>query len=234
MHNRIRSILVAVAAIAVAWSLAGPADALERHPRGYVALGDSITAGAGTSDYVGQPYVDQSTYRRVKHRWSYPEQAGVREMGVGGSCLACDVERLNITKWAPIELSDIGRRQTVVAHIGVNDLHSGRTAPEVIAGLQKLRRQVRAVGHRLVFATIVPAPRDAIEMWSSRAAQRERLAVNRWIKTSQPTYVDYAAAVSCGRWLCPRLTDLNDVHVNDAGAARMAKALRSWIVEDRQ
>lgn len=213
---------VAVAALVL---VAAPAQGLERHPRGYIAVGDSITAGVGTSDWVRHP---DGTWEHVASGYSYAEQAGVRAFARGGACASDECGANGVRQWLGPMLDGLQNPQTVVVELGVNDLVLGVSADHLINQLQSLRRWLRDRGHRVAFGTIVPPPRGSAA-WAP--IQGRRLVVNDWIRT-QPLYVDYARSVQCEQWLCPWLTNIGDVHVNDAGAARMAAELRRWIAQD--
>lgn len=223
MRNRIRALALTLTAL-VAWSLAPPAHAADRHLN-YAAVGDSITEGVGTSDWRHNP---DGTWTRVAWRWSYAEQADVRPLGVGGACMSDGCGAQAVLSWLPRRLSELGRRPTtLVFHLGVNDLVLGASAASTIDQAKRVRRQMKDAGYRVVFGTIVPPPQNSA--WSS--IQPQRLVFNDWVR-SQPTFVDYAKPLQCSQWLCPGLTDIGDVHVNDAGAARMAKALSDWMERD--
>lgn len=222
MTKRICLAALMLAALAVFM----PSSATAADHLNYAAVGDSITEGVGTSDWRHNP---DGTWTRVAWRYSYAEQADVRAIGLGGACLVDACAERGVRNWLPQRLRDLGRKpSTLVVHLGVNDLVLGVPASQAIDAAKALRRTMRDAGYRVVFGTIVPPPANS--PWSSIQAQR--LAFNDWVRT-QPTFVDYAKALQCSQWLCAGLTDINDVHVNDAGAARMAKVLGDWMAQDR-
>jgi lysophospholipase L1-like esterase len=204
--------------------------------RHYAVMGDSITAGAGTSDWA---YDAQLKYVRVANDWSYGEQAGLRTFGVGSACIAgdwcgygADGSDLVALRWLSTTMLGLKKRPTtVVTHIGINDLVMGLTAEQISAGLLELRRQQRAIGVRVVFGTVGPSPATN-PTW--KVIQKERLRLNDWIRTTQRTYVDYARSLEgADGWLRPEFeSQFHDVHVNDAGAAAMATAVGLWVRHD--
>lgn len=210
MTYRIRA-AVLVAAVLAALFAASPAHAAEH--RNYVAVGDSITWGVGTSKEDGS--------------MGYPGQANVRGMGVGGSCLAEECA-ISAYRWLPDRLAALAYKpRTLVSNFGVNDLGQGLTADMLASRAIKFRRDMKALGYRVVFSTVVPPPHASTMSY----IQTQRLAYNNWVR-SQPTFVDYAKALQCKQWLCPGLTNSNDVHLDDAGAKIMAGVLLEWIERD--
>jgi lysophospholipase L1-like esterase len=249
IHRRILAIAAAALASAAVIVTAGTspavgpanvvADDTDREPGRYLSyavLGDSITVGMGTSDWA---FDASGAYVRVDHRWAYGEQAGLRSFGVNSSCVAGDFcaadpadPGLKAQRWFPDVMRGLHRLpHTVVTHIGINDLAADRTAEEVIAGLHQLRREGRRLGIRVVFGTVAPSPADA-PTWTG--SQPERLRVNEWIRNTQSSYVDYARALEgADGWLRPEFeSSFHDVHINDAGAAAMAAAVREWVAAD--
>ncbi len=204
--------------------------------RSYAVMGDSITAGAGTSDWA---YDADLAYVRVAHEWSYGEQAGLRTFGVGSACIASDWcgsgtdgRDLFALRWFTITMLGLKHHPTtVVTHIGINDLASGHTAEQVVSGLLALRHLQKALGIRVVFGTVGPST-AAHPAWN--VTQAERLRLNEWIRTTQRSYVDYARALEGpDGWLRPEFESIfHDVHVNDAGAAAMAAVVGRWVRHD--
>ncbi len=174
------------------------------------------------------------TWVRVDHRSAYGERAGVHAFGVGSACIAgdwCGSNLAALTWWPTAMQRAHHTPRTVVAHIGINDLATGHTAEQVIAGLLQLRKEGQDLGIRVVFGTVSPAPIASLP-WT--ATQVERLRVNNWIRSTESSYVDYARALEGpDGWLRAEFESaMHDVHINDAGAAAMAAALRQWIEQD--
>lgn len=190
--------------------------------RNYLAAGDSITYGIGTSNPPAT---------------SYPERANVRNKGIGGSCITSCDPTLAIRTWLPAYIDGLSDKPTtIVAMIGTND-YPGHEADEIIAAMKDLRAIMSTRGIRVVFGTITPAP--AGSYWNIGAtghAKATRLAVNDWIR-AHANYrgPEYARALQCGASdLCPQYVGpMGDVHVNDYAAAVMGNVLRSWIAADQ-
>lgn len=198
-------------------SIAAASSSTEPRYRDYMAFGDSITD------------VDLDGPSAAPPSGSYPVHAGVRAYGIGGTWA------VSAADWWPAYLRDLKRRpETAVFLIGINDLVGGTPADTVITSLRGLRRLGRGLGVRVVFGTIVPAPLEATG-W--RAMERQRRAVNRWIR-QQPTYVEYAKPLTCApkRHLCDRYVSAiwRDVHPNGRGHCVMGATLREWIEADRE
>jgi len=208
---------VVLGTLAIADDAATDPPAPEDSPFTWGAVGDSITVGVGSSD-------PEST--------SYAADAGIPSRGWVGQCLV-----LNVCFWQPLvtsfsgELADLQQNRGVtgvVVEIGVNDL--GRVTDQqyrhayaevVAAGAEQ--------GVRVVLSTITPFGRGH-SLTSAREEQRRR--VNAWIR-SQPDYVDFDAALADGRdQLKPSYDSGDGMHPSDAGHARMALALRTWINRD--
>jgi GDSL-like lipase/acylhydrolase family protein len=242
------AVLVAVVACSTTALTSPSAQAVDDGPRArhhhtdgyrhYAVMGDSITAGAGTSDWTFDP---TGTYVRVAHLYSYGEQAGLRTYAVGSACIAGDwcgfgadgSDRVALRWFATVMLGLKHRPSTVVTHIGINDLSNGYTAEQVIAGLLALRLEGRSLGIRVVFGTVGPST-ELHPAWN--LTQPERLRLNDWIRASQRTYVDYARTLEgLDGWLRPEFeSEFHDVHVNDAGAAAMAATVGQWVRHDVQ
>lgn len=209
-------------------SLAAPAEAAERRVehRNYMAFGDSITYGIGTSDPATR---------------SYPVQARVRGLGVGGGCLTRTTyctDELYVLDWWPKAIDAMADRPDVaVFMVGTNDYpHS--TTRQITAAMRRLVNMGKARGVRVVFGTITPAPAGSFwNVGTTGNGKATRLAVNDWIRAHDWLQgPEYARATQCGdRSLCPRFVApaFRDVHGNDAFARVMADVLLEWIAADQ-
>lgn len=197
--------------------------------RNYLAVGDSITYGVGTTDPATK---------------AYPEQANVRSVGVGATCVSDACGPYSFRQAVLPKIRALGHQpRTLVFHYGVNDLAFGISAEQLIQRTETMRRRLERLGYRVVLGTVIPSPADSTWTVSvgefspdGTTVQHNRLLYNRWIRHEGRPFVDYAAALECrpGRVQCPGLTESNDCHVNDEGARLMAVVLRDWIRADRR
>ena len=180
------------------------------------AVGDSITYGLGSSDPATM---------------AYPVQAGVRGHGIVGQCLVTSgCEGQPLVETFPSELSRLRQEGDVVAvvvEVGINDL-GHVTDRQYLAAYARLRAEGAAQDVRVVLSTITPFGRTH-PLPRSKEQQRER--INAWIR-SQGAYVDYDAALRSGRLLDPRYDCGDGMHPSDAGHARMAEALDTWVAQE--
>jgi hypothetical protein len=205
-------VLVGLAVTTLAYLGQGEAAGRPAYPT-WGAVGDSITYGVGSSDPA---------------TLAYPVQAGVAAHGIVGQCLVtpgCAGQPLVVT--FPKEL-DLLRREgdvaAVVVEVGINDL--GHVADrQYLAAYARLRAEGAAQGVRVILSTITPF---GVTHPPPRSKEQQRERINSWIR-SQRVYVDYDAALRTGQRLDPRYDSGDGMHPDDAGHARMAEALDSWI-----
>ncbi|GAB3625323.1 G-D-S-L family lipolytic protein [Pandoraea terrae] len=203
-----------------------------------VAIGDSITDGLRSTLNANRRWPDVLT-RRL-------EAAGRRDvsvlnLGISGNRLlhdsACYGERL-VGRFARDALEQPGVR-TVVVQVGTNDINFGYvpphggldcdvphvivSAPEMIAGYERLIAAARAHGVQILGTTIPPGkmtgPRESV-----------RLSVNQWVRTSGAFdgVIDFDAALrdpSQPARMLPRFDSGDGTHPSDAGYAAMAEAV---------
>lgn len=211
------AVVAAVTAyVLAAWWAPAPAEGAAYDYRNYLAAGDSITYGIGTSNPPAT---------------SYPGQANVKGYGIPGACLVPRAGCPEIRHWLPAYIDSLPNKpNTVVVMIGSNDYFDS-TSATITAAMRDLAAIMDRRGVRTVYGTITPAPAGAYGEAGVRG-KVVRLAVNDWIR-SHAAYrgPEYARALQCGASdLCPEYAGPdNDVHVNDAGAAVMADVLRDWI-----
>ena len=71
----------------------------------------------------------------------------------------------------------------VVFFLGTNDIAGNFTAAQVIAGTRQLVALMRSRGLKVIGATVIPRGRPAPAPGWSAANEKERLALNQWIRT---------------------------------------------------
>ncbi|UWP82411.1 SGNH/GDSL hydrolase family protein [Dactylosporangium fulvum] len=203
-----------------------------------VAFGDSITDGHGSTSGADNRYPDQLAERLV----GSGRRVSVVNAGIGGNKLLADSpcygERA-VTRFNRDALSQPGVR-TVVVLEGVNDIGAGGypdfgcgashvvTASEVISAHRRLIQSAHRAGVRVIGATITPMKNSTGYYSAEKEAVRDQF--NSWIRNSG----EYDAVVDLDRILAdPKDTDAlasrfdsgDGLHVNDAGADRIAEAV---------
>lgn len=183
----------------------------------WAAIGDSITAGVGTTD----PWTK-----------AYPIVTGVPARGRSG-------QGITFALWWPpmvetlggdlIDLEAEAGVNSVVLEIGINDLRLGHPDKKLFRAYRTLIRICEDAGVRVVLSTITPFGRgfESPGPASLRDMQQQRIRVNTWIR-NQGEFVDYAKALG-GKWMLLEFDSGDHLHPGDVGAARMAATLSNWI-----
>jgi lysophospholipase L1-like esterase len=207
-----------------------------------VALGDSITLGAGSSLDQNRSWLALLSARLnpVPHR----PRLSVVNQGVGCGRLLFDIcGPGGAARFDRDVLAVTGVRHVIVA-LGLNDLMIpsilplfGETdfaaetvsAADIITGLHQLTLRARAQSLRIYGATITPNGSSTVPGAFTPEIEARRQAVNRWIRTSGAFdgVIDFDAAVrdpgDPTRMLAA--LDADGIHPNDAGHAAMANAI---------
>jgi lysophospholipase L1-like esterase len=71
----------------------------------------------------------------------------------------------------------------VVFFEGTNDIAGDFSAAQIAAGTKQIIDKVHAAGKKIIGVTVIPRGRPAPEAGWTSAYERERLAVNRWIRS---------------------------------------------------
>jgi len=157
-----------------------------------VMFADSITDGrCSTRDDKGvvRPDLDQrwgdvmalrlaqraSTDRAFHKAIAVTSISGNRVLGRGNGPSA--LERLER------DVLDRAGVTHVVFFMGTNDVAGGFTAAQVSAGVQQIIALVRSRGLRIIGVTAVPRGRPAPAAGWTAAMEKQRLALNEWIRT---------------------------------------------------
>jgi lysophospholipase L1-like esterase len=194
-----------------------------------VAVGDSITDGVGSPADANQ-------------RWS--DALSARLTGTGGaaamSVLNAGISRNQLLGGGPADgdaplvrfdrdVASAAAASDVVLHIGTNDIAAGRTAPEIVAGLERFAERARAGGKRVFLTTVTPS---ASGPHGTRAATATREAVNAWVRARGPEHADgvfdFAAAVADPARptrLAPAFDAGDGLHLSVAGYRALAAAV---------
>ena len=213
--------------------MAGP-----RYRGAVVALGDSITAGAGSTMNADANWPDDLARRLAA---STGPTLSVVDQGIGGNRVlnntpCCGQSALD--RFDADVLGQAGVRDVILLE-GVNDIgfshgtnpltvpHAPVTAEQLIAGYQKLIAAAHGAGLRIFGSTLLPF--KGAGYWNP-AGERVREAVNRWILTSGAFdgVINFAAAVADPtdpQRLNPAYDSGDHLHPGDAGYRAMANAV---------
>ncbi len=198
-----------------------------------VAVGDSITDGAGTTIDADRRWTD---YLQARLDTSAPTRhMSVVNGGISGNTLLTDepffhgssgLERLD---W---DVAPIAGLTDVILHEGTNDIASQappRDSAAIIAGMRRFADDAHRLGLRAFVTTIAPT---TYNNHGTPRAVAIRAAVNNWIRTKGNRVFDgvfdFAAAVAHpgnAAALFPDYDAGDQLHISDAGQARLANAV---------
>jgi lysophospholipase L1-like esterase len=216
----------------------------DRGTSAIVALGDSITNGAGTPVDTNQRWPDLLANRL--------RDTGMLNLGVAGNRLLHDPNpppgsdaqnfavffgQSALRRFDRDVAAQPGARFVVVL-LGVNDLgHPGTSAPpsevvsaqEIINAHRQLITRAHALGMKIFGGTILPFKNDTLGFYSE-VNEAKREAVNHWIRTSgeYDGVIDFDKATrdpADPLALNPAYDSGDHLHPNAAGMAAMANAV---------
>lgn len=185
-----------------------------------VALGDSITSGAGTPDNGNRRWPDLLA-RRLQGEGLV---RGVLNQGIDGNTLWTSYLSENAQARFERDVLDAAGARYVIVLLGINDLRTGVAAERVIAALQQLASRARARGLRAYGGTLLPNAN------ASDAVEAARQAVNRWIRASGAfdAVIDFDAALRDPAWprrLRAAYDSGDSLHPSPAGHEALANAI---------
>ena len=198
-----------------------------------VAVGDSITDGAGATVDSERRYTD-ALQRRLDAAGGDRRMA-VLNAGVGGNRLLTD-EEFGLGESALRRLAEdaaVTRGAVdVILHEGTNDMALTsplRTADDIIDGMKRFARTAHKLGLRAFATTITPS---TYPMHSHPHTLATRETVNHWVRTHAAKHFDgvfdFAAAVADQqnpKALAAEYDSGDQLHLSDAGLARLADAV---------
>jgi lysophospholipase L1-like esterase len=207
-----------------------------------VALGDSITQGAGSSLSQNHTWPDLLS-ARLNPNPSRPRLAVINQ-GIGCGRLLHDFCGPSGAARFDRDVLTITGVTGVIVHLGLNDIMIPTTLPqfglpefanemvsanEIIVGLHQLSMRARARGVKIFGATIVPFGSSTIPGVFTPENEAKRQAVNRWIRTGGAFdgVIDFDAAVRepANPSRLRSIYDSDGVHLTDAGYEAMANAI---------
>jgi lysophospholipase L1-like esterase len=212
-----------------------------------VALGDSITDGAGSSPEADQTWPAQLARRLAKT----PAGAGVAVVnaGMGGNRLLRDgpFAEFGVSALARFDRDALGLPGVthVVLLEGINDIgmpgaiRDGRrladpadapTADDLIDGYRQLIARARVRGVKVIGATIPPFAGMKRPGYYSDAKEATRQALNKWIRTGGAfdAVIDFDAILRDPEHplqLLPKFASEDHFHPNDEGYRAVAEAV---------
>jgi lysophospholipase L1-like esterase len=199
-------------------------------PGTIAALGDSITDGSGSSGNANRRWPDVLSSRLLAQSGGVGHS--VVNEGIAGNRVLTDDARNGASALHRLSRDVLVRKGLthVILLEGINDLRSSTapaTAAQIIAGYRQIIDRVHAKGVRIIGGTILPAKGSGRY---TAALERERAAVNSWIRTSGQFdgVVDFDAATrdpADPLRLRPEYDRGDHLHPNDAGYAAMGRAV---------
>ncbi|MGJ7901923.1 SGNH/GDSL hydrolase family protein [Lysobacter sp. 1R34A] len=216
-----------------------------RPTRSVIALGDSITDGAGSTANRNQRWPDLLAARLA------PRDVAVLNAGISGGQLLND--GMGVSALARFERDVLGRKaDAAIVLLGINDIawpgssfeprREAMSAERLIAGYRQLIARARTQSLRIVGATLTPfegaLEGSPIHGYYHRDKDRVRQAVNEWIRSSGEfdAVVDFDAVVRDPRHptrFLPAYDSGDHLHPGDAGYRAMAAAVDEALLFGR-
>jgi lysophospholipase L1-like esterase len=205
-----------------------------------VALGDSITQGAGSTLDQNRTWPDRLSDRLNAGR----ARLSVINQGVGCNRILFDFCGPGGAARFDRDVLAVSNVKGVIVQLGLNDIMIPALLPlfgqpefaaetvsaaDMITGLQQIGARAKARGIKVFVATLTPFCSSTIPGLCTPENEAKRQAVNRWIRTSRAFdgVIDFEAAVRDPANLSRTLPayDADGVHLNDAGYQAMANAI---------
>lgn len=186
------------------------------------ALGDSITDGVGSTEGANRRWTDVLAQRLIAE--PARDRKGVANEGISANrVLTGGFGDSALDRFDRDVLEQPGV-ETVILLEGINDINTGATAVELIAGYRELIARARADGTCIIGGTLTPNEGGD----GNREAQRQR--VNHFIRSSGEFdgVVDFDATVrdpSAPTRFLPVYDSGDGLHPSDAGYEAMGNAV---------
>uniref|UniRef100_A0AAU1LRS3 SGNH/GDSL hydrolase family protein n=1 Tax=Streptomyces sp. NBC_00148 TaxID=2903626 RepID=A0AAU1LRS3_9ACTN len=211
----------------------------EASPGAIVVIGDSLTAGSGSTTDANTRWPDVLS-DRLRHAYGIANQgiagnrllrdspltvSGVRN--IGGRSAAQRFER---------DVLSVAGAKTVIIALGINDVQQFPQEPDpqrLTNGLRALTERAHARGLRVVGATLTPF--QGYGTWTPER-NRVRLAVNQEIRSGRvfDAFIDFDRAVRdpyAPNRILPEYDSGDRLHFNDAGYRALGHAIDLGAVD---
>ncbi|GAA2953633.1 MULTISPECIES: SGNH/GDSL hydrolase family protein [Streptomycetaceae] len=191
-------------------------------PGAVVVIGDSLTAGSGSTTDANSRWTDVLS-DRLDHRY------GIANQGIAGNRLLRDSPREVNGRGGPAgvhrferDVLSVAGARTVIIALGINDVQQAPQEPDpqrVVDGLRSLTERAHARGLRVVGTTLTPF--RGFATWTPER-NAVRLAVNEQIRTGRvfDDFVDFDRAVRdpyAPDRILPAYDSGDRLHFNDTG-----------------
>ncbi|MEU6348430.1 SGNH/GDSL hydrolase family protein [Streptomyces sp. NPDC047072] len=224
----------AYTSVLTAWPLLTGVD-VGGGPGSVVVIGDSITDGDKSTEGADRRWPDVLA-ARLRAQSAVPRY-GVLNQGISANRVVTDrypgdgvsTDLAGVSALHRFDRDVLAQTsvRTVVVFEGVNDLRTGTSARDLVAGLRELAERGHARGLRMLAATILPCGGEAR---CTAAVDTDRTEVNAWIRDSGvfDGVLDFDAAVrdpADPARMLPAYDSGDHLHPGDAGLAAMAGAV---------
>lgn len=210
------------------WRYLTAVDVRNDTPAGtIVVLGDSLTAGSGSTTDANSRWTDVLS-DRLSHRY------GIANQGIAGNRLLRDGVKISggqggTSRYERDVLSVAGAKTVIIA-LGINDVQQApqeQDPQRIVDGLRALTAEAHARGMRVVGATLTPF--QGFATWTPER-NAVRLAVNERIRESRifDAVIDFDRAVRdpyAPNRLLPAYDSGDHLHLNDDGYRTLGRSI---------
>lgn len=214
-------------------------------PSVVVALGDSITDGAGSTPGTERRWTD-FLVRRLRAEGK-ADTVGVVNEGIGGGRIVRDgIGPSGINRFERDVLGQSGVTHAVIL-LGINDLGFKNFDPsqevsveQMTAGIQSMIDKAKARGVKVLAGTLLPFKGANVGVpYYTEDLEPKRQAFNTWLRgnTTLDGVIDFDAAMGSPADPLTLLSDYDSgdhLHPSDAGYEAMAKALDLRLLEPQR
>lgn len=198
-----------------------------------VALGDSITDGAGSSYGANRRWTNLLAARLAE---AGAGGLGVANSGISGNRLLRDGYGSSVIARLDRDVLSVPNVRYLIVFIGINDIGQavteGRPPPkaeDLIAGYRQIIARAHGHGIRVIGATLTPFAGSAPNYYSANG-EAVRRQVNAWIRDSGSfdAVIDFAEMLGAPgdpNRMNPAFDSGDRLHPSDTGYATMAKGI---------